>query len=568
MKKKLRSTFEPGSARWALRRAEWGVLGVTEEDMEKPKIAIVNSSSDLAACFAHLDGIAAKMKEAIRSAGGVPFEVRTAAPVDFVTSAGHRGGYILSARDLIVNDIEVAVEGAMLDGMVCLVSCDKTVPGQLMAAGRLNIPTIVVACGYQPSGRYRGEHMDIEDLWINAVHRETGRNQITVSELNEMSENAILGPGVCAGMGTANTMHMVCEALGMALPGSTPVLANSPKMWNTVRQAGERIVQMVWDDDLKPRDILTPEAFANAVMVVLSVSGSINSVKHLQALAKEAQCEVDVYRLFEQYADNIPLLSAIRPNGEHTIEEFEASGGARAVMKQLERFLCKNAMTVTGQTVEENLRNAVVANEEIIRPVDRALAERPSIVLVRGSLSPDTGIVKLAVADDRKLQFTGPAIVFNSTQEAVDAVNKDEVKPGQVVVLRGLGPKGTPGMGVVTALVFALDGKGLGEQVALVHDGQQSGLSNKGIVVAEVSPEAADGGPMSLVENGDMISIDVEKRFVNLDVPESELAVRRSRLENKPVTDERGWLAIYRRLVQPLPQSGGILADHRMEAIK
>lgn len=560
MKKKLRSTFEPGTARWALRRAEWGVLGVTEEDMEKPKIAIVNSSSDLAACFAHLDGIAAKMKEAIRAAGGVPFEVRTAAPVDFVTSAGHRGGYILPTRDLIVNDIEVAVEGAMLDGMVCLVSCDKTVPGQLMAAGRLNIPTVVVACGYQPSGRYRGEHMDIEDLWVHAVHRETGRNNFTVSELNEMSENAILGPGVCAGMGTANTMHIVCEALGMALPGSAPVLANSPKMWNTVRQAGERIVQMVWDD-LKPRDILTPEAFENAVMTVLSVSGSINSVKHLQALAKEAQCDVDVYHLFEQYADQIPLLTAIRPNGEHPIEEFEAAGGARALMKQLERFLCKNAMTVTGQTVEENLRHIAVANEEIIRPVERALAERPSIVLVRGSLCPDTGIVKLAVADDRNLQFSGPAIVFNSAQEAVDAVNNDEVKPGQVVVLRGLGPKGTPGMGVVTALVFALDGKGLGEQVALVHDGQQSGLSNKGIVVAEVSPEAADGGPMSLVENGDIISIDVNQRFVNLDVPESELALRLSRLESAPATDERGWLSIYQRLVKPLPQSGGVLVE-------
>jgi dihydroxy-acid dehydratase len=559
-KRKLRSCFEPGSARWALRRAEWGVFGISAEDMEKPKIAIVNSSSGLAACFAHLDGIAARLKEAIRAAGGVPFEVRTAAPSDFVTSAGHKGGYILPSRDLIVNDIEVAVEGALLDGMICLASCDKTVPGQLMAAARLNIPAIVVACGYQPSGEYRGEHIDIEELWIHAVHRETGWLDCSLSELEEMCRNAITGPGVCAGMGTANSMHIVTEALGMALPGSTPVLANSPKMWEAVNQAAERIIQMVWDD-LKPRDILTADAFANAVMVALSVGASINTVKHLQALAAEAQCDVDVYRLFEQYADRIPVLAAVRPNGDHTIEQFEAAGGARAVMKQLEKFINTNAITVTGKTVGENLQNVRVVDEEIIRPADRALAYRPCIVIVRGTLAPDSGIVKLAVADDRKLQFTGPANVFNSTEEAVAAVHGGEVKPGQVVVLRGIGPKGAPGMGTVTALVFALDGKDLGGKVALIHDGQQSGLANKGIVVAEVSPEAAEGGPLALVENGDIISIDVEKRFVNLEVPESVLAARRARLRQAPAANERGWLKIYQQTVRPLSKNGGALVE-------
>lgn len=558
MNRKLRSYFEPGSSRWALRLAEWGVFGITAEDMEKPKIAIVNSSSGLAACFAHLDGIAAKLKDAIRAAGGVPFEVRTAAPSDFVTSAGHRGGYILSARDLIVNDIEVAVEGAMLDGMICLASCDKTVPGQLMAAARLNIPAIVVACGYQPSGHYNGEHIDIEELWIHAVHRETGENKVTVKELGEMSQQAILGPGVCSGMGTANSMHIVTEALGMALPGTTPVLANSPKMWDAVQLAAERIVQMVWDD-VKPRDILTPEAFENAVKVVLAVSGSINTVKHLQALATEAQLDIDVYRMFEKYADDIPVIAGVRPNGEHTIEELEAAGGASAVMKQLEKFLYTNAKSVSGQTVKENLQGIQVANEEVIRPVDRALAYHPCIVLIRGSLAPDTGIVKLSVTETRNLQFTGPANVFNSADEAIAGIHNGEVKPGQVVVLRGIGPKGTPGMGVVSAVIFALDGAGLGDKVAFIHDGQQSGLANKGIVIAEVSPEAADGGPLALVENGDIISIDVEQRFANLDVPVSELAERRERLQSLPATNERGWLQIYQQLVRPLSESGGSL---------
>ncbi|RSL30143.1 dihydroxy-acid dehydratase [Salibacterium salarium] len=558
MERKMRSNYDVGSARWALRKAEWNVHGISEEDMQKPKIAIVNTSSGLAACFAHLDGIAEKLKKDIWAAGAVPFEVRTSAPADFVTSAGGKGGYILSGRDLIVNDIEIAVEGAMLDGMICLASCDKTVPGQLMAAARLNIPSLVVACGYQPSGEFRGEHIDIEDLWIHAVHRETGRNSLTSDDINEMTENAILGPGVCAGMGTANSMHIVTEALGMALPGSTPVLANSEKMWETVQAAADRIVQMVWDD-LKPRDILTPEAFANAVMAVLATSASINTAKHLQALAAEAESDVDVYRLYEKHADKVPILSGIRPNGDHFIEDFEAAGGARALMKQLEKILYTDILTATGLSVKENLLEVEVVNEEVIRSMDNALSYNPCVVMVRGTLAPNTGIAKLSVSEKRKLQFSGPANIYSSAQDAIDAVHNGEIKEGQVVVLRGIGPKGTPGMGMASALVFALDGAGFGENVALVTDGQQSGLSNKGVVINEISPEAADGGPLALVENGDTISIDVEKRFVDLDVEENKLEERRSRLENTPVTDERGWLQIYQRLSNPLPEGGGSL---------
>lgn len=549
-------TLRSNSVKSFMRRAHFLALGWTDEDMQKPKIAIVNSSSDLAICFSHLDDIARKMKEAIRSAGGMPFEVRTAAPSDFITGSGG-AGYIQSSRDLIVNDIEVVVEGALLDGMICLASCDKTLPGQVMAAGRLNIPTLVVACGYQPSGQYRGEHIDIEDLFINTGHLATGR--ITAAEMKEMSENAILGPGVCPGMGTANSMHIACEALGMTLPGTTPVLANSPKMWEAVRLAGERIVQMVWDD-LKPRDILTAEAFANAVMVMLCVSGSVNTVKHLQAIAREARCDVDVYGLFERYADRIPLLTAIRPNGDYFIEDLEAAGGARAVMKQLEGFLFKDAKTVTGQSVREVLRDVTVANEEIIRPVDRPFATRPSVVIVRGSLAPETAIIKLAVVDDRPLQFTGPAVVYDSQQEGIDGLNKGEIKPGDVVVMRGLGLKGGPGFGGASGFIFALDGAGLTGKVAVVTDGHLSGLVNKTLLVCEVCPEAADGGPLALVENGDTISIDVPGKLVNLEVSEDELTERRSRLQKSLGKDERGWLQIYRRVVKPL-SDGAVLVD-------
>ncbi len=555
MIRKLRSNFERGTSRWAVRRAQWRALGISEEDMEKPKIAVVNTSSGLSSCFSHLDAVTAKVKEAIRAAGGLPFEVRTAAPSDFITSAGHRGGYILPTRDLIANDIEVQVEGALLDGMVCLASCDKTAPGQLMAAGRLNIPTVIVICGYQASGKFQDKHVDIEEVFLAAGHVASGG--VTVAELTGMSDNAVLGPGVCAGMGTANSMHIVCEALGMTMPGAAPVRAMSPKMMEQVRAAGERIVKMVWDD-VKPRDILTKEAFANAAMVMLSLSGSINTVKHLQAIAVEAQCDVDVYGLFESQADRIPLLSAIRPNGEHLIEDLEDAGGAQGVMKSLEGFLFKEARTVAGQTVGQILRDSTIKNPEIIRPAHRPLSRRPSIVIVRGSLAPAGGIVKLGVADDRKLTFHGPANIYHSRDEAIEELHKGNIKAGQVVVLRGMGVKGGPGMAMASALVFALDGAGLSEHVAVVTDGQLSGLVNRGLVVGEVSPEAAEGGPLALVENGDLISIDVERRVVNLEVNESELAERRKRLRKFVSPQERGWLSIYQRVVQPLPK-GAVL---------
>jgi dihydroxy-acid dehydratase len=296
------------------------------------------------------------------------------------------------------------------------------------------------------------------------------------------------------------------------------------------------------------------------VITILSVSGSINSVKHLQAVAAEAECDVDVYGLFERLADAVPLLTAIRPNGEHSVEQLEDAGGARAVMKQLEGMLHTGAMTLTGRTVGENLAGVRVANEEIIRPVGRALGRRPTIVLIRGSLAPGGGIVKLAVADDRKLEFAGPAVVYDSPAQALEGVRSGDVTGGEVVVLRGQGPTGSPGMGMASQLVFALDGAGLTGKVAVVTDGQLSGLVNKGIVVGEVSPEAAAGGPLALVRRGDRIRIDVVGRVADLDVPAAELADRRASLTQAPPSGEKGWLRIYQRLVRPLPE-GAVLRE-------
>ncbi|MGN9786029.1 dihydroxy-acid dehydratase [Nonomuraea sp. ZG12] len=547
----LRSNFEPGTTRWAMRRAQWTALGLTPEDMEKPKIAIVNSSSDLASCFSHLDDIVGPLKKAIREAGGIGFEVRTAAPSDAITSAGAAGQYILPSRDLIVGDIEVAAEGALLDGMVCLASCDKTTPAHLMAAGRLNIPTIVVACGYQPSGVFRGEHVDFEDVFLYAGHVASGR--MTVSDLAEMSSCAITGPGVCAGMGTANSMHIATEALGMALPGSTPVLANGPRMWQTVAAAGQRIVELI-NEDIRPRDILLPGAFRNAVTAMLAISGSVNTLKHLQAVAVEAGTDVDVYALFEELAPKVPLLTAVKPNGERRIDEFEAAGGTLGLLRELGPMLDLDQPTVAGPTLGEALAGVDRVDSDVISPLDRPLARHPGIVIVRGTLAPDGGVVKRTVSDDGVHRFTGPAKVYRSREEGIAGIRAGEVRPGQVLVLTGLGLRGSPGMGLTSAFIFALDGAGLGDQVAVVTDGQMSGLVNKGLVVAEVSPEGAVGGPLGLVRDGDVISVDVDTRTIDLEVPEAELAERRAAFPALAAPAGCSWLSVYARTVSPLAQ--------------
>jgi dihydroxy-acid dehydratase len=559
MKSTLRSNFEPGSPREVVRRAQWKALGISDADMLKPKIAVVNSSSELAICFSHLDGVARVVKDAVREAGGLPFEIRTAAPSDFIISAGAGGGYMLASRDLIVNDIEIAVEGAQLDGMICLSSCDKTPPGHLMAAGRFNIPTILVICGYQPSGHYEGRHVDIEEVFLGSVQAMFGK--LSKDTLAGMCDNAIAGPGVCAGMGTANSMHIVCEALGMTLPGAAPVLANSQKMFDMARRSGRRIVEMVWED-LTPRRIMTPGSFLNATAALLAVSGSINCIKHLQATAIEAGVDVDVFELVSRLGPRVPALSAVAPNGTDTIDAFEAAGGAQALLKQLAPVLDLDAITATGRTLGEHLYRAPILDAEVIRPLDRPFSPYASIVVLRGSLAPESAIVKPGVRKPgQRGRFEGTAVVYDAVPEAIAGVQQGELTPGRVLVLRGCGPKGGPGMaGSASRVVFAIYAAGLEDEVAFVSDGQLSGLCTKGMTVAEVSPEAAIGGPLALVENGDRIVIDIDAQRLDLDVPDAKLAARRARRGEPPLPPSSGYLSIYRRSVQPM-STGAVLIE-------
>lgn len=538
------------------RRANWRALGLSAEDMLKPKIAVVNSSSELAICYAHLDGIAKMVKEEIRAAGGVPFEVRTAAPSDFITGAGKTGSYILAGRDIIANDIEVQVEAALLDGMVCLTSCDKTPPGHLMAAARLNIPTILVIGGYQQAGEIDGEPVDVEDVWSGQIGVRFGKQP--KFPVSDMAEHAIMGPGVCAGMATANTMHCVVEALGMALPGHAPVRGNSPKMQANARAAGRRIVEMV-AEDLKPRQILTEGAFRNAIATVLAVSGSINAIKHLQAVAVEAEMDLDIFTLWEEMAE-VPVLSAVRPTGHVRIEQFEDAGGAKAVLKRLEGMIDTDALTCTGRTLGENLAGYVIPGPDVIHAVDDPVGPGPAIAILNGSFAT-SAVVRLGIRDgSRPEEFTGPARVFESSMECLQGIEDGVVRPGDVVIARNQGLKGGPAMGGSASLVlFALDAAGLAKTTAFVTDGQLSGLCLKGLTVAEVSPEAATGGPIGKIRDGDMITISVANRSIDVGLSELELAQR-----NGPgmIVPASGYLDTFRKTVRGL-ETGGVLLPEK-----
>jgi dihydroxy-acid dehydratase len=534
------------------RRANWKALGLSAEDMLKPKIAVVNSSSELAICYAHLDGIAKIVKEEIRKAGGIPFEVRTAAPSDFITGAAKAGSYILAGRDIIANDIEVQVEAALLDGMICLTSCDKTPPGHLMAAARLNIPTILVIGGYQQAGSIDGDPVDVEDVWSGQIGERFGaKPKFPVAE---MAENAIMGPGVCAGMATANTMHCVVEALGMALPGHAPVRGNSPKMQANARAAGRRIVEMV-HEDLRPRAILTEGAFRNAIATVLAVSGSINAIKHLQATAIEAEMDLDIFQLWEEMSD-VPVISAVRPTGAVRIEQFEDAGGARAVLKRLLPRISGDALTCSGKTLAENLADYDIAGPDVIHAMDNPIGPGPAIAILSGSLAT-SAVVRLGVRDgSRPEEFSGPARVFESTTDCMQAIEDRVVQPGDVVIARNQGLKGGPAMGgSASVILFALDAAGLAKTTAFVTDGQLSGLCLKGLTVAEVSPEAATGGPIGKVRNGDVVTISVKGRSIDLAVSPAELAAREGPGYRTAAT---GYLSNFREGVRPL-DTGGVL---------
>lgn len=551
---KLRSNFEPGTTRWAVRRAQWLAMGLSEDDLLKPKIAVVNSSSKLSVCFQHLDDVSAAVQAAIRAAGGLPFEIRTVAPSDFITSAGRQGRYLMPTRDLLVNDVEVQVEGAELDGMILLSSCDKTTPAHLMAAGRLDIPSLILTCGYQLGGECAGKHVDIETLYNSVGAFKAGK--IDLAELQAMSCQAITGPGVCAGMATANSMHVTAEALGMTLTGNAPIRAGSDRLYDYAAKSGARIVDMV-REGLSARRILTPAAFHNAVTVAISLGCSVNVVRHLIATAIEAEADFDVLEAFDRLGRDLPQITQVRPNGPTRIEELDAAGGCAGAQRQLSERLDLSAMTASGRPLGDVLAEVAQPDESVIRPLSRPFREEPGIIVMRGTLAPDGAIVKLSAVPADVRSFSGRASVFEDEAEAIAGLGDGTIRKGDVIVLRMLGPKGGPGTVFAASFMAALVGAGLGADVAVVTDGELSGL-NSGITIGQVMPEAAEGGPLAVVRSGDRVEIDFDARRIDLAIPEVELEDRLS-AHVVALSDERaGWLRFYRELVQPLRQ-GAVL---------
>jgi len=530
-------------------------MGIDEKDFEKPKIAVINSSSNLSVCYVHLDGLSVIAQQAIRDAGGLPFEVHTIAPSDFITSAGLKARYLLPSRDLLVNDIEVMVEGACLDGMLCLASCDKTTPGQIMAAARLNIPSIVVPCGYQLGGLCGGKEVDIEEVYKGVGTAATGA--MSLDQLTDWTRCAIKGPGVCAGLATANSMHCLAEALGMALVGSAPIRAGSDRLTENIKRAGKQIVALI-EEDVRPRAILTREAIENAVRVAIAIGASVNTVRHLCAFVAEAELDVDVIKLFEANSD-LPLIAQIRPNGPARIEDLDRAGGVHGVMVRLKEKLHLNARTVDYKTLDEALAAPVEIDENVIRPLDRPFRTEPGLVILRGNMAPDGSIVKLSAVPGAGRVFEGPARIFEDEDEAIRQLGQKTIKPGDVIILRMMGPSGGPGTVFACSFMAALVGAGLSNDVSVITDGELSGL-NRGITVGQVMPEAACGGPLAVVHEGDSIRIDLNARKVDILITPAELNERLAHWKKPHRKATRSWLSIYAEVVQPI--SKGAVLGH------
>jgi len=547
----LRSDVVKHGVERAPHRAIWKCLGATEEDFDKPFIGIANSFTETVPGHMHLNKIAEAVKAGVRAAGGVPFEFNTIAVCDGL-AMGHIGmHYSLPSRELIADSIEVVVQANRFDGVVLVTNCDKITPGMMMAAARLDIPSIVVTGGPMLSGVYKGKKADVTAIF-EAVG-EVSADKIDIKDLKEIEERAFPGCGSCNGMYTANTMACIAESIGLSLPGCATALAVSSLKVRIAKKSGERIVKMV-EENLKPSDILTREAFENAITTDMALGGSTNAVLHVKAIANEADVPLPL-KVFDDIARRTPHLCDMRPSGPYDLEELDNAGGIPAVMKVLEDHLHLDAMTVTGKTVEENIKDAVVYDTNVIRPLNNPVHKEGGIAILTGNLAPNGSVVKVTAISPKILVHEGPAKVFNSEEEAMKAILNKEIKEGDVVVIRYEGPKGGPGMREMLSPTAAIAGMGLSESVVLITDGRFSGAT-RGPCIGHVSPEAAEGGPIAVLKDGDVIEIDIPKRRINVKLSEEERKSRFSEWKPKPPKIRKGYLRRYWYLVQSADKGG------------
>ena len=540
-------------------RALLRATGVTEADMGKPFIAIVNSYVDIVPGHVHLQEFGKIVKEAVRAAGGVPFEFNTIG-VDDGIAMGHSGmKFSLPSRELIADCVETMMEAHQFDGMVCMPNCDKIVPGMLNAAMRVNVPAIFISGGPMPAGRTpEGETIDLISVFEGVGAFSAGK--IDEKRLTTLEQYACPSCGSCSGMFTANSMNCLMEVIGLALPYNGSALAKTEERENLARRAAAQIMKLV-EYDIKPRDIVTAEAIDDAFALDMAMGGSTNTVLHTLALAHEADVDYPLDRI-NSVAEKVPHICKVSPAGKWHMEDVHRAGGIPAILNEVQRgtgMLHLDRMTVSGVTLGESIKNADIKDEEVIRRYDNAHSKRGGLAILFGNLAPKGAVVKVGGVSAAMMKFAGPAVIFESQEYSMAGILAGKVKAGDVVVVRYEGPKGGPGMQEMLGPTSAIMGMGLGDKVALITDGRFSG-GTRGACIGHVSPEAAARGPIAAIQIGDMIEIDLEARTLNVRLTESEIESRLAALPAFESKIQSKWLRRYAHFVTSA-DTGAVLSN-------
>ncbi|QFF98197.1 dihydroxy-acid dehydratase [Psychrobacillus glaciei] len=531
--------------------------GVKTKDLDKPFIGVCNSYIDIIPGHMHLNKFAEVVKEAIREAGGIPFEFNTIG-VDDGIAMGHIGmRYSLPSRELIADSAETVINAHWFDGVFYIPNCDKITPGMLMAAVRTNVPSVFVSGGPMEAGT----SADGKQLSLTSVFEGVGsykNGSMSAEQLLDIEQNACPTCGSCSGMFTANSMNSLMEMLGVALPGNGTIVATSDERHRLIKEAAHHLVRMI-KENVKPRDLITKETIDDAFALDMAMGGSTNTVLHTLAIAHEAEIEYDVKEINE-VAKRIPYLSKIMPASDYSMHDVHLAGGVSAIIKELCEIpgaVHPDRLTITGKTLYENVKGSEITNDLVIRRKENPYSPVGGLSVLFGNIAPEGGVIKVGAVDPSIKEFTGKAIVFESQEASQEAIDNGTVQAGHVVVIRYEGPKGGPGMPEMLAPTSAIQGRGLGTKVALITDGRFSGAS-RGISIGHISPEAADGGPIALVENDDIIAIDLTNRTIELLVSEEELAARKENLQPFEPKIKKGYLARYSKLVTSA-STGGVM---------
>jgi len=525
-------------------RALLRACGLNDQDLNKPFIGIANSFCEVVPGHVHLDRVAKTVKTAVRQAGGTPFEFNTIAVCDGI-AMGHTGmKYSLASREIIADSVETMVAAHCFDGLICIPNCDKIIPGMLMAAVRLNVPTIFVSGGPMAAGKTSdGKTTDLITIFEGVAQFNVGK--IDEEELKQLECSGCPGQGSCSGMFTANSMNCLCEAIGMALPGNGTILAINPKRQELYKTAGKQIITLI-EKDIKPLDIVTEKSLDNAFVLDMAMGGSTNTVLHALAIASEAGIDYSLQRINEISA-KCPNICRVSPSSDWHMEDVDAAGGISAILNEIAKIdglLNTDCLTVTGKTLGENIADAKTKNKDCIRTLDNVYSKTGGLAILRGNLAPDGCVVKTAGVTKTMLTHTGPTVIFESQEDACEGILGGKVKAGDIVVIRYEGPKGGPGMQEMLSPTSYIMGAGLGETVALITDGRFSG-GTRGACIGHVSPEAAVGGPIGLLEPGDIIEINIPNNAINVKLSDEELAERKKHWQPRQPKITKGCLAKY-----------------------